>query len=68
MDSATRSLVRQRAGNRCEYCLIRQAHYESALHVEHIVAKQHHGADDPENLALACNHCNLHKGPNLALR
>jgi hypothetical protein len=65
MDSATRSLVKQRAGNRCEYCLIRQAHYESAFHVEHIVAKQHHGTDDAENLALACNHCNLHKGPNL---
>jgi hypothetical protein len=65
MDSATRSFVRQRAGNRCEYCLIRQVHYESALHVEHIVSKQHHGTDDPVNLALACNHCNLHKGPNL---
>jgi hypothetical protein len=65
MDSATRSLVRQRAGNRCEYCLIRQAHYESTLHVEHIVSKQHRGTDDPDNLALACNHCNFHKGPNL---
>jgi hypothetical protein len=66
MDSATRSLVRLRAGNRCEYCLIRQVHYESAMHVEHIVAKQHLGNDDPANLALACNHCNLHKGPNLS--
>ena len=33
--------------------------------VEHIVAKQHGGNDDLENLALACSHCNLHKGPNL---
>jgi 5-methylcytosine-specific restriction endonuclease McrA len=56
MDSATRSLVRQRAGNRCEYCLIYQAHYESTLHVEHIVSRQRRGTDDPENLALACNH------------
>jgi hypothetical protein len=24
------------------------------------------GSDDPDNLALACHHCNLHKGPNLA--
>jgi hypothetical protein len=23
------------------------------------------GSDDPENLALACQECNLHKGPNL---
>jgi len=25
----------------------------------------HGGTDEPENLALACYHCNLHKGPNL---
>jgi hypothetical protein len=36
-----------------------------ALHVEHVTAKQHRGSDDPENLALACNRCNSHKGPNL---
>jgi hypothetical protein len=33
--------------------------------VEHIVAKQHGDSDDPNNLALACHRCNLHKGPNL---
>jgi hypothetical protein len=66
MDSATRTLVRERAEERCEYCLIRQEHYESKLHIEHIVAKQHGGNDDPLNLALCCNHCNLHKGPNIA--
>jgi hypothetical protein len=66
MDPATRNFVRQRAGNRCEYCLIHQAHYESTLHVDHIIAQQHRGTEDPVNLALACNHCNLHKGPNLS--
>jgi hypothetical protein len=30
------------------------------------VARQHGGTDDSENLALACYHCNLHKGPNIA--
>lgn len=29
------------------------------------MAKQHGGSDDPDNLALACHRCNLHKGPNL---
>jgi hypothetical protein len=24
------------------------------------------GSDDPDNFALACHRCNLHKGPNLA--
>jgi hypothetical protein len=66
MDSTARIFVRERAGGRCEYCLIRQEHYESTLHVEHIVAKKHGGDDHPMNPALSCSHCNLHKGPNLA--
>jgi len=36
------------------------------FHVEHIVARQHGGGDDPGNLCLACPDCNRHKGPNLA--
>jgi hypothetical protein len=41
---------------------------EATFHVEHIIATQHDApdSDDPENLALACNRCNLHKGTNLA--
>lgn len=66
MDAALRNMVRQRAGNRCEYCGIPQDHVPfAAFHVEHIVARQHGGGDDSSNLALACHHCNLHKGPNL---
>ena len=65
MDAATRALVRQRAGNRCEYCLLRQEQSGLAHHIEHIRAKQHGGPDHPDNLALACNRCNSHKGPNL---
>jgi hypothetical protein len=33
--------------------------------IEHIIARQHGGTDAASNLALACHHCNLHKGPNL---
>jgi 5-methylcytosine-specific restriction endonuclease McrA len=58
-------LVRFRAGERCEYCRLHQEHSEVIDHVEHIVAKQHGGSDDPGNLALACHRCNLHKEPNL---
>lgn len=36
MDAATRTLVRQRADNRCEYCLLRQEHCDLTHHVEHI--------------------------------
>ena len=66
MDAAGRDVVRRRAGNRCEYCLLRQQYNRLTHHVEHIIAKQHGGRDDADNLALACHRCNLRKGPNLA--
>lgn len=65
MDAATSQLVRQRAGNRCEYCHLPQDFSDLRFHVEHIVPRQHRGADNPDNLALACPECNLHKGTNL---
>lgn len=65
MDAATRDFVRRRAAYRCEYCLLLQEYSDLTHHVEHIVAKQHGGSDDVENLALACHRCNLRKGPNL---
>jgi len=67
MDASIRRTVRERAGDRCEYCQLRQQ-YEPfhGFHVEHIVAKQHRGGDALDNLALACHQCNLHKGTNLA--
>jgi hypothetical protein len=66
MDEATRTLVWARAGNRCEYCLIRQEHVELTHHVEHIIAKKHGGSDNDSNLCLSCERCNLFKGPNLS--
>src|SRR4051794_35077469 len=66
MDLATREFVRRRAGHACEYCRLWQEHSELSHHVEHIVAKQHGGGDDSDNLALACHRCNLRKGPNLS--
>jgi hypothetical protein len=66
MDAITRNLVRSRAGNCCEYCGVPQSAIPAAtLHVDHVRSRQHGGSDDPINLAMACRHCNLHKGPNL---
>lgn len=65
MDAATRHLVRQRGGSRCEYCRLPEEAVDVPFHVEHIIARQHGGSDDPSNLCLACDRCNLHKGPNL---
>jgi hypothetical protein len=67
MDQALRSLVRHRAGELCEYCQLPQAASRFArFHVEHIIARQHGGATDSDNLALACSFCNFQKGPNIA--
>jgi hypothetical protein len=66
MDAALEALVRQRAGNRCEYCCFPAAFAEVPFQIDHIIARQHGGTDDSENLALACCFCNRHKGPNLS--
>jgi len=66
MDAETRRLVRERAAERCEYCRLHQSHSELIHHVEHVIARQHGGSDDLDNVALACHRCNLHKGPNLS--
>ncbi|HEV7926713.1 MAG TPA: HNH endonuclease [Verrucomicrobiae bacterium] len=66
MTSGARRHVRERAGNRCEYCHLRQEDSPLALlHIEHVIPRVHGGDDDLDNLALACIDCNLHKGPNL---
>ena len=66
MDAGLRELVRRRAGNCCEYCLLPQEVSELRFHIEHIIPRQHGGEDEAENLALACPECNLRKGPNLS--
>lgn len=58
-------MVRQRAGNRCEYCLIAATESEIEFAIDHVIARQHRGSTELSNLALACPHCNLKKGPNL---
>lgn len=63
------SLVREvwrRAGGACEYCRMPQACYPAPFEIDHIIARQHGGSTVFGNLALACLHCNSHKGPNIA--
>ena len=67
MEQAIRNEVRKRAVNRCEYCRLRQQdEEENPFHVEHVIAQQHGGTHDLNNLALACSWCNAIKGPNLS--
>lgn len=69
LSESVRKIVISRAQEACEYRGMQQA-WEPfhTYHVEHIIARQHRGTDDPSNLALACDHRNLFKGPNLTSR
>ncbi len=62
MEKALAELVRRRSTGICEYC-----HYPAPpFQFEHVIAHQHGGTTESENLALACLKCNLYKGPNLS--
>src|SRR6266446_2548603 len=50
----------------CEYCQVPQAFYPSPFQEDHVIARKHGGGDEPENVAIACFHCNNHKGANIA--
>ena len=69
IDAALRRLVRQRAGNRCEYCGLHQDDLPLVmLHVDHVISRQHLGGDQADNLCVACHWCNFRKGTNIATR
>jgi hypothetical protein len=58
--------IRERAGGLCEYCRLPTGVHPAPFQIDHIIARQHGGSEDMDNLALACIHCNRHKGPNIA--
>jgi hypothetical protein len=60
-----RRLVRARAQERCEYCLVPEAATFATHAVDHVVAEKHGGQTDSANLALSCAPCNLRKGSDL---
>ena len=66
MERRLRDQVWERAASRCEYCLMPQEFTDAVHEVDHIIAEKYRGPTALENLALACFHCNNHKGPNIA--
>ncbi len=62
---ALRNLVRARANERCEYCLIPEQFTLAPHWTDHIVAEKHGGQTEEGNLALCCGLCNQHKGSDL---
>lgn len=65
---ALRKLVRQRAADRCEYCLLHQTFSMYSHELDHVVASKHGGQTVSDNLVLACLPCNRHKGTDLGSR
>lgn len=63
--AALRYSVQERAGNRCEYCLIHEDDTEFGCETDHILSEKHLGKTTYENLALACFFCNRNKGSDL---
>jgi hypothetical protein len=50
MDAASRRFVRARALQRCEYSMLHESDSAVPHHIEHIVAQQHGGDDNADNL------------------
>ncbi|MBW4522191.1 MAG: HNH endonuclease [Scytolyngbya sp. HA4215-MV1] len=58
-------LVEERAGDRCEYCLLPTQLSFFPHEVDHVIPEKHNGKTEADNLALACWRCNRHKGTDL---
>lgn len=59
--------VRQRAGDRCEYCRMHESLQGATFHLEHVCPRAAGGGSVFENLALACPSCNLCKSDRQCL-
>jgi hypothetical protein len=54
--------VNERASHRCEYCHLPIRGQVATFPIDHIIPHVSGGTTTLENLALACPHCNAHKG------
>jgi len=64
--ASLREQVAQRAGRRCEYCLISEQQSFARHQVDHVIALKHGGESALDNLALCCSLCNRRKGSDLS--
>ena len=62
---ALRRLVKQRANQMCEYCVISSENALFPHEIDHIIPEKHGGKTSADNLALTCWRCNRHKGSDV---
>lgn len=61
-----RQQAQERAGGRCEYCLIHEDDVLLSHEADHILARKHGGKTTGDNIAWACFLCNRCKGSDIA--
>jgi 5-methylcytosine-specific restriction endonuclease McrA len=61
-----RRTIHERAGGKCEYCLVPHEDSYWPHEVDHIYAEKHGGETNEANLCLSCGPCNRYKGSDLA--
>ncbi|HEY9826668.1 MAG TPA: HNH endonuclease signature motif containing protein [Stenomitos sp.] len=66
ISESVQAQVRQRSGYLCEYCHASEQWQYVRFTVDHVMPLSLGGADDLENLALACFHCNRRKTNRLS--
>lgn len=66
ISAALRREVRERAGERCEYCLLAESEAFFPHEPDHLIARKHGGETVSANLALACFDCNRFKGTDIS--
>jgi hypothetical protein len=62
VSAAIRELIRYRANHLCEYCHTSELWQYVRFTIDHVLPLSQGGTHTPANLALACFHCNRHKG------
>jgi len=66
IDEVSRRLVIERAGRRCEYCLIHEDSAGFPHQIDHVISRKHSGSSGIGNLAFSCILCNRYKGADIA--
>lgn len=66
ISDSIRKKVEMRSDFRCEYCKINAQNTFFEFHIDHIISLKHGGKTILENLAYACQICNLNKGSDIA--
>jgi len=61
VSESLRRAVVERAGERCEYCLLTSRFQVGGFELDHIQPVSRGGNSSLENLAFACPVCNVHK-------